>query len=124
MARIADRAGRGTEALNATERDFLAASLGRQSRESARRRRRLRVTVGALAAGLVTVSVLAVLAVVQTATANTQRDLAAASSLAAQSRAVQAAQPDLANLLAPWLVRRFPHRDTSSRARHRRTAAR
>lgn len=97
---LAGWADRDTEALNETERGFLAASLARQSRDHTRRRRRLRVTIGSLVAGLVTVSLLAVLAVVQTVTANAQRDLAVASSLAAQSRAVLTAQPDLANLLA------------------------
>ncbi|WP_431919254.1 hypothetical protein [Micromonospora wenchangensis] len=97
---LAGWADRDTEALNGTERDFLATSLARQTREHTRRRRRLRATIGSLVAGLVTVSLLAVLAVVQTVTANAQRDLAVADSLAAQSRAALATQPDLANLLA------------------------
>ncbi|MFG1899871.1 nSTAND1 domain-containing NTPase [Micromonospora carbonacea] len=97
---LAGWADRDTESLNGTERDFLAASLARQNRDHARRRRRLRVTIGSLVTGLVTVSLLAVLAGVQTVTANAQRDLAVASSLAAQSRAVLTTQPDLANLLA------------------------
>jgi WD40 repeat protein/energy-coupling factor transporter ATP-binding protein EcfA2 len=91
---------RDTEALNDIEHGFLAASIAREAREQARHRRRLRATIGGLAAGLVTVSLLALLAVVQTVEANAQRDLAIASQLAAQSRAVLATRPDLANLLA------------------------
>ena len=97
---LADWTDRPTDALNETERDFITASATRQTREHTRHRRQLRTTIGGLAAGLVTVSLLAVLAVVQTANANVQRDLAIAGSLAAQSRAVLATQPDLANLLA------------------------
>ncbi len=97
---LAGWADRDTEALNETERDFLAAGVARQAREHSRHRRRLHMTIGGLAAGLVTVSLLAFLAVVQTFDARTQRDLAIASSLAAQSRAVLSARPDLANLLA------------------------
>ncbi len=77
---------RDTEALNETERGFLAASLARESRDHTRRRRRLRTTIGGLVTGLITVSLLAALAVAQTVTANAQRDLAVASGLAAQSR--------------------------------------
>ncbi|WP_221469794.1 nSTAND1 domain-containing NTPase [Allocatelliglobosispora scoriae] len=93
-------ADRDTGELNDTERGFLAASGARDRRERARRRRRLRATIGGLVAGLVTVSLLAVVAVVKTVEASGQRDLAVAGSLAAQSRAVLSAQPDLANLLA------------------------
>ncbi|WP_157546204.1 WD40 repeat domain-containing protein [Hamadaea tsunoensis] len=95
-----DWAARDTEALNERERGFLAASTARQAREDARRRRRLRATVGGLVAGLVTVSLLAVVAVAQTITANAQRDLAIAVSLAAQARVLLPTQPELANLLA------------------------
>ncbi len=97
---LAAWADRDTEALNEIERGFLAASVARQAHEHSRQRRRLRATIGGLAAGLVTVSLLALLAVGQTVEANAQRDLAIAGSLAAQSRAVLSAQPDLANLLA------------------------
>ena len=97
---LAGWAERDTDALNETERDFLATSVAREAREHARRRRRLRATIAGLAAGMVTVSLLALLAVAQTLEANAQRDLAIAASLAAQSRAVLSAQPDLANLLA------------------------
>jgi WD40 repeat protein len=97
---LAGWAGRDNEALNEVERGFLAAGVAREAREHAHQRRRLRATIGGLVAGLVTVSLLAVLAVVQTLKANDQRDLAIASSLAAQSRIVLSTQPDLANLLA------------------------
>jgi WD40 repeat protein/transcriptional regulator with XRE-family HTH domain len=97
---LAGWADRDTEALNETERGFLAAGVTREVREHARHRRRLRATVGGLVAGLVTVSLLAILGVVQTNKANVQRDLAITSSLAAQSRAVLSTRPDLANLLA------------------------
>lgn len=97
---LAGWADRDTDALNETERGFLAASIAREAREQARNRARWRATVGGLVAGLVTVSLLAILGVVQTTTANAQRDLAIAAGLAAQSRAVLPTQPDLANLLA------------------------
>ncbi len=97
LAGWADRDG---EALNQIELGFLTASRAREARQHLRRRRRLRATIGSLAVGLVTVCLLALLAVTQTVQANAERDLAVASSLAAQSRAVLSTQPDLANLLA------------------------
>jgi WD40 repeat protein len=97
---LAGWSDRDTDALNEIERGFLAAGVAKEAREHTRNRRRLRAAMSGLAAGLVTVSLLAILAVVQTVKANAQRDLAIASSLAAQSRAVLSTQPDLANLLA------------------------
>ena len=97
---LAGWSDRDDEALNETERVFLAASRAQVTRDQWRRRRRLRTTIGALVAGLVTVCLLAVIAAVQTADANAQRDLAVANGLAAQARAMLPTQPDLGNLLA------------------------
>ena len=97
---LAGWADQDDEALNEIERDFLAASRARETREHLRRRRRLRTTIGGLVAGLLTVCLLALVGVAQTVHANAERDLAVANGLAAQSRAVLPTQPDLANLLA------------------------
>jgi WD40 repeat protein len=91
---------RDTETLNQTEHTFLATSLHRHAREQARHRRRQKTTMGSLIAGLVTVSVLAVIGVITTLEMQTQRDLAIAGTLAGQSRTMLPTRPDLANLLA------------------------
>ncbi|MGE0026476.1 MAG: protein kinase [Thermoleophilia bacterium] len=81
--------GRPEDDLNARERAFLEAGRGREAREQSARRRRLRLTVGALTAGVVALAVLAALALVSRGQARTEATAAredASRALAAQSR--------------------------------------
>ena len=81
--------GRPAGDLNDRERAFLDESRGRERREQAARRRRLRLTVGALAAGVVVLAVLAAVALVSRDQAQSEATAArseAGRALAAQSR--------------------------------------
>ncbi len=81
--------GRPEDDLNDRERAFLEAGRGREAREQSARRRRLRLTVGALTAGVVALAVLAALALVSRGQARTEATAAredASRALAAQSR--------------------------------------
>ncbi|MFN8108348.1 MAG: protein kinase [Thermoleophilia bacterium] len=97
--------------LNDTERAFLAAGTDLADREQAARRRRLRVAVGGLGAGLVAVGALAGVALWQRGNAVDQRQRAQSQALANASRLQLGADPELAVLLAQRAVAADPTND-------------
>ncbi|MEU4426827.1 helix-turn-helix domain-containing protein [Actinoplanes sp. NPDC024001] len=92
--------GRSMQDLNALERAFLIASRERQAHEASARRRRVRLALTGLTAGVVVMSVLAVIAGVQAYRANQQRDLARSNQLVANARAQLPVDQEVALLLA------------------------
>jgi len=92
--------GRSLRRLNALERAFLTAGRDRQDRETAGRRRRVRLALAGLAAGVVMLSMLAVVAGVQAYRAGEQRDLARSNQLVANARAQLEVDQEVALLLA------------------------
>ncbi|MEU4561789.1 hypothetical protein AB0F72_25685 [Actinoplanes sp. NPDC023936] len=92
--------GRDPERLNALEREFLTASRDRRTREATARRRRLRLTLTALTAGVVVMTVLAAVAGVQASRAHQQRDLARSHQLVANAAAQAGVDQEVALLLA------------------------
>ncbi len=91
-----DRAGPPAEG----DREFLQASLRRERRERAARRRGLAIVFGALAAGLIAVAVFAVLAIDQRSEAEQRRDAAASAELALQAGRIVDDDPELATRLS------------------------
>ena len=88
--------------LNELEREFLAASEARAARERATHRRRLRLTVSALA----TLAAAVVAIVVTVLFADRERDLAASRDLATKSLTLIATDPGLALAIALEALRR------------------
>jgi WD40 repeat protein/energy-coupling factor transporter ATP-binding protein EcfA2 len=86
--------------LNQLEHAFLTASVAQRTRDAATRRRRVRLTIGGLNAGLVCLSVLAAVAFVQAGRAADQRDLATSRQLVANATGQLARDPELSLLLA------------------------
>lgn len=99
-APLAAWSGRSLRRLNALERAFLTASRERQIRETTGRRRRVRLALTGLAAGVVVTSTLAAVAAVQAHRANEQRDLARSSQIVANARAQSQVDSEVALLLA------------------------
>ncbi len=99
-ARLAAWQERSQEGLNPLEREFLDASRARADRERGAARRRVRIAIGALVAGLAIVAVLAILALISRQDATDQRDLAQSRELATESQTQLATDPELATLLA------------------------
>jgi WD40 repeat protein len=99
-ARLAAWDGRSVTALNARERAFLSASRARAAREVTTRRRRVRLALTTLTAGLVVLGLLAGWALLQTNRANDQRDEAVSRQLAANARVQLQRDPEVALLLA------------------------
>jgi WD40 repeat protein/transcriptional regulator with XRE-family HTH domain len=91
---------RSWDELNTVERTFLTASRDRQDRERISRRRRVRLTLAGLGAAVVVMSLLAVLALVQSTRRAEERDLALSRQLAADARGQLAMDPELGLLLA------------------------
>jgi WD40 repeat protein len=98
--RLAAWDGRGMAGLNERERAFLVASRQRATQEARLRRRRLRLAVTGLAAGLVVTTVLALVAVAQADRARDERDRALARQLVANARDQLEIDQELAVLLA------------------------
>jgi WD40 repeat protein len=92
--------GRDESDLNELERGFLAASRERVERERASRRKRTRVTIGALAGVAAVIAGIAVFAFIQRNDASDQRDLATSRQLAGSSTLARQRDPELATLLA------------------------
>ncbi|BAL88358.1 putative regulatory protein [Actinoplanes missouriensis 431] len=92
--------GRDLQRLNALEREFLTASRDRRTREATARRRRQRLTLTALTAGVVVMTVLAAVAAVQASRAHQQRDLARSHQLVANAAAQAGVDQEVALLLA------------------------
>jgi WD40 repeat protein len=92
--------GRDEADLNQDERDFLAASRERAVHEAEVRRRRVKIAIGALAAGLIAIAAVAIFALVQRNDANDQRDVARSRQLAGSSVLARQRDPELATLLA------------------------
>ncbi|WP_439658594.1 nSTAND1 domain-containing NTPase [Lentzea sp. HUAS TT2] len=99
-ARLAAWDGRAVHALNERERTFLESSRHRAARETRSRRRRLRLAVTGLAAGLVVTTVLALVAVAQADRARDERDRALARQLVANARDQLQLDQEVAVLLA------------------------
>jgi WD40 repeat protein len=91
--------GRDESHLNELERGFLAASRERVEQERASRRKRTRITIGALAVGLAIVAALGILALVSRNDAADQRDLATSRQLAGSSALARERDSELATLL-------------------------
>jgi WD40 repeat protein len=91
--------GRDESDLNELERGFLAASRDRVERERASRRKRTRITIGALAAGLAILAALGIFALISRNDAADQRDLATSRQLAGSSALARERDPELATLL-------------------------
>jgi WD40 repeat protein/DNA-binding SARP family transcriptional activator len=100
LAEAREWAARGDPGPTEAERDFLAASLGRESRERGARRRRLALAFGTLAVGLVAIGVVALVAVDGRQDAETQRNIAESRELALQSADSLDADPELSLRLA------------------------
>ncbi|MEV6636419.1 hypothetical protein AB0M54_37300 [Actinoplanes sp. NPDC051470] len=92
--------GRDLRRLNALERAFLTAGRERRAAEAMAQRRRVRLALTGLTAGVVVLSVLAAVAGVQARRANEQRDLARSSQLVANARAQLQVDQEVALLLA------------------------
>ena len=92
--------GRGLEQLTPLERQFLTASRDRHARAAAAGRRRMRLALIGLTAGMLALSVLVAWALTQTRRANDERDLALARQLVANAEAQLPRDPELGLLLA------------------------
>jgi WD40 repeat protein len=84
------------------EREFIGASLARERRERAARRRRLRLAFGALALGIVAIAAVALVALDERNDAQHQRNIAVSRELALQSAGALEVDPGLALRLALW----------------------
>jgi WD40 repeat protein len=109
-ARLLTWAEKGTEGLSEREQEFLTASNERRNRERAARRRAVRLVIAGLSAGLVTITAVALFALIQRNRAIDERQLARSRQLAASARAVLPADPELSLLLAreSFAIRRTP----------------
>jgi WD40 repeat protein len=96
------------DAVNETEQAFLTASVARQDRDRAARRRRARASFVGMGVITVVVSVLAALALFQANRVADERDLALARQLAASARSQLEVDPELAMLLAIESVKVAP----------------
>ena len=106
--------GRSMQPLNAQERAFLTASRERQAREMTARRRRVRIALTGLTAGVVVMSMLAAIAGVQAHRANEQRDLARSNQLVANARAQSQVDQEVALLLAIEAFDTWPTEDAQA----------
>jgi WD40 repeat protein len=86
--------------LNELERGFLSSSRERVERERATRRRRTRITIGALAGVAAVIAGIAVFAFVQRGEATSQRDVARSRQLAGSALLQLPTDPELSLLLA------------------------
>ncbi|MGE3141306.1 MAG: hypothetical protein AB7O53_17800, partial [Thermoleophilia bacterium] len=98
-ARLAGWQERGHHDLNADEVAFLDASAAREQGERDARRRRTRITIGALAVALAIVAGAAAFALVQRNDAADQRDVAESRQVAANARLQLVSDPELSLLL-------------------------
>ncbi len=102
LAEASDWTSRNGHPLPDLERDFLRASSDRADRDRRARHRRLTFAFGCLAAGLITIAIVAVLALDQRRDAVRQRDIAVSRDLATESGKALAVDPELAVRLALW----------------------
>jgi WD40 repeat protein/DNA-binding SARP family transcriptional activator/energy-coupling factor transporter ATP-binding protein EcfA2 len=98
------------QSLNEAEREFLSANEARQQLEQTQRRRRNRFVIGGLSAAVVLVSVVALIALMQSWEADRQRDISASRGLAASATAMLDVDPALSLELA---LRALERRDTT-----------
>ena len=108
---------RGQIELTDPEREFLAASLARGSREQTARRRRLAVAFSTLTVGLVAIGVVAALALHQKQVAEHERDNALSRQLALESTDNLGVDPELALTLALSAVDKWPTPDAAAALR-------
>ena len=92
--------GRDESDLNELERGFLSSSRERVERERETRRRRTRITIGALAGVAAIIAGIAVFAFVQRGEATSQRDVARSRQLASSALLQLPTDPELSLLLA------------------------
>lgn len=103
--------------LNELENAFLAASRDQEDRQRNAARRRVRLGFTTLAATVVVVTLLAVLAVVQTGRVTAERDLAVSRQLVAAARSQLQVDPELALLLAQRAYDTMPTAETEAMLR-------
>ncbi len=108
LTRARDWAAGHPGRLTGMEQEFLDAARLAHRRAAVRRRRRIRLSMGVLAAATAVVTVLALLAVAQTGRARDERDLARQRQLIASARARLDRDPQLAFLLSRQAYRMRP----------------
>ncbi|HEV7805951.1 MAG TPA: BTAD domain-containing putative transcriptional regulator [Solirubrobacteraceae bacterium] len=86
--------------LNKTERAYLAASEAARQRDRKGRRRRVALAFGSLIMALLAISIVAVVSISQSRTAQRQRDIAASRELAGRASSLLDSDPGLSRIIA------------------------
>jgi WD40 repeat protein/DNA-binding SARP family transcriptional activator len=108
LAEATDWAARADPPPTTAEREFLAASIDRERRDRRGHRRRLAIAFGALAIGIVVISIVALAAIGERRDAERQRNLAISRALALEADKERAVDPERAVRLALWALDTAP----------------